>query len=107
VAGQTGTVFSLSWSPNGARIAAGSADHTIQVWDAATCRHLFTCQPLNTGQISAFAWSTDSTLIAVGSLDQTARLYDGATGKSTDSYEGFSGPVYAIAWSPDGTLLAW
>jgi serine/threonine protein kinase/WD40 repeat protein len=107
LAGHTDKVLSLAWSPDGKKIAAGSADHTVMVWDAATGRRLFICQRFNTAGVSAVAWSPDSRHIAAGSLDQTIRLFDGATGQATGSYDGFSGPVHALAWSPDGTRIAW
>jgi WD40 repeat protein len=37
--GHTGTVLSVAWSPDGKKIASGSGDKTVQVWDALTGKH--------------------------------------------------------------------
>jgi WD40 repeat protein len=36
--GHKGQIFSVSWSPDGMRVAAGSGDNAIYVWDAAGWR---------------------------------------------------------------------
>lgn len=33
--GHSGEVFSVRWSPDGERIASGSADHTVRIWNAS------------------------------------------------------------------------
>lgn len=32
--GHSDIVYAVAWSPDGARIASASADHTVQVWNA-------------------------------------------------------------------------
>ncbi len=32
--GHTNDVFSVSWSPDGRRLASGSVDNTLTIWDA-------------------------------------------------------------------------
>src|SRR5262249_20589186 len=34
--GHSSSVWSVAWSPDGKRLASGSADGTVQVWDATT-----------------------------------------------------------------------
>jgi WD40 repeat protein len=40
--GHTGPVTSVSFSPDGNRIASGSRDNTIRLWDASTGEELHT-----------------------------------------------------------------
>jgi WD40 repeat protein len=40
--GHTGPVFGVALSPDGKRIASGSDDGTVRVWDAATGKNLLT-----------------------------------------------------------------
>lgn len=45
-------------------------------------------------------------LLATASSDATARVWDPATGECLRSLTGPTGPVYGVAFSPDGRLLA-
>lgn len=51
------------------------------------------------------AWSAASNLIAVGIRDQV-RLYDGNTQQLVAVLEGKGAPLMALAWQPEGDLLA-
>lgn len=35
--GQTGTIFAVAWSPDGAQIASGGADTIVHLWHASSC----------------------------------------------------------------------
>src|SRR5436305_12899026 len=39
--GHTDYVSAVGWSPDGKRIASGSGDHTVQVWDATDGSHAY------------------------------------------------------------------
>jgi WD40 repeat protein len=34
--GHAGPVYSISFSPDGARIASAGQDHTVKIWEAST-----------------------------------------------------------------------
>ena len=69
------------WSPDAQRIASGSFDTTVQVWDANTSRHLLTYQG-HTNVIYSLAWSPDGTRIVSGSDDGTVQLWNTLLDKS-------------------------
>ena len=103
--GHSDWVFALGWSPDGKRIASGSGDRTVQVWDASDGGHLFTyCG--HSGIVNALAWSPDGRRIASGSGDSTVQLWDATDGGHLFTYRGHSDWVFALGWSPDGKRIA-
>jgi WD40 repeat protein len=56
-------VSALAWSPDSTRIASGSRDQTVQVWEAQTGHHLHTYQA-HTATVMDVAWSPDGSKIA-------------------------------------------
>ncbi len=73
-----GELRSLAWSPDGRRLASGSADGTAKVWDATVGRELLTLTG-HTGYIRSVAWSPDGTRLATGGDDGAARVWDAAS----------------------------
>ena len=67
----------MAWSPDGTRLASGSADGTAKVWDAAGGRELLTLAG-HTGFIRSVAWSPDGTRLATGGDDGAARIWEAA-----------------------------
>ncbi len=102
--GHSGFVRSVSWSPDGMRIASASDDHTAQVWDALTGANAMIYKE-HSREVMAVAWSPGGTSIASGSQDQTLRVWDAVTGKTLHSYT-FGHWVTSVAWSPNGKYLA-
>lgn len=103
--GHTKPVGTGAWSPDGQRIATGSADKTIRIWDATSFQTVLTLQG-HTDLVNQVAWSPDSTRVASSSDDGTVRIWDATTGAQIGIFQ-YTGPVYALAWSPDGSKLAY
>ena len=103
--GHTGWVRSVSWSPDGTRLATGSDDGTAKVWDAAGGRELLTLKG-HTSVVRSVSWSPDGTRLATGSADGTAKVWDAAGGRELLTLKGHTGLVWSVSWSPDGTRLA-
>jgi dipeptidyl aminopeptidase/acylaminoacyl peptidase len=103
--GHTGDVVSLSWSPDGTRLATGSRDETVKVWDAAGGREPITLKG-HTNRIMSVSWSPDGTRLATGSQDGTAKVWEVAGAREPLTLKGHTRGVFSVSWSPDGTRLA-
>lgn len=102
--GHTGRVWSVVWSPDSSRVASGSSDKTVRVWDATTGANPYTYSG-HADTIYAVAWSPDGKRIASGSNDTTVQIWD-ASGGHPSTYTGHTSWVWGVTWAPDGTRLA-
>jgi dipeptidyl aminopeptidase/acylaminoacyl peptidase len=57
-------------------------------------------------RVLAVAWSSDGRYVASGGIDQTVHIWESVSGKKRHALPQ-TGPVYVLAWSPDGEQLAW
>jgi len=101
--GHSEPVVSIDWSPDGSKLASASWDGTTRIWDANSGQSLAI---FNISNPSDVRWNPNSRQVAVASFDGFVQVWDVVTGQITDTYTN-PGRVYAIAWSPDGTQLAY
>ncbi|KAH8743408.1 WD40-repeat-containing domain protein [Diaporthe sp. PMI_573] len=73
-------------SADGQRLASGSGDNTVKVWDAATGAYMQTLEGHGLPVTSA-AFSADGQRLASGSHDKTVKVWDVATGACAQTLE--------------------
>jgi WD40 repeat protein len=74
LAGHTGFVEAVTFSPDGKRFATASDDNTAKMWDAATGQELLTLLG-HTGGVHGVAFSPDGTHLATAGGDGLVRTY--------------------------------
>ena len=100
--GHTNWVESVAFSPDGTRIATGSKDLTVKLWDAATGEETRMFRG-RTGPVTSVAFSPDGTRIASGGEDRTLRVWDSAIGPETLTITEGGSPL--LAFSPEERRL--
>ncbi|KAL8368082.1 hypothetical protein RB599_003809 [Gaeumannomyces hyphopodioides] len=103
--GHSNSVRSVTFSPDGQRLASASDDNTVKLWDTATGACLQTLKG-HRNWVWSVAFSPDGQRLASASADNTVKLWDAATGACLKTLKGHSGWVWSVAFSPDGQRLA-
>jgi eukaryotic-like serine/threonine-protein kinase len=111
-------VNGVAWSGDGSKIASASSDLTAQVWDAATGKQIHRLQG-HLGMLKTVAFSPKSDLLATGAEGDSdssgsqplndfgeVKLWDLATGREKVKLAGHPLGVLAVAFNPEGTILA-
>ncbi len=103
--GHRGGVRSISFSPDGRRLASGSSDKTIKIWDIKTGRLRRTLTG-HTDEVASISYSPDGKKLASSSHDNTIKLWNSRTGSLLYTLIGHEDWVNFVAFSPDGRILA-
>ncbi len=97
------------FSTDGTRLASGSPEQGMKLWDVEGRRVVGTWEvPRGTEwywNISV-AFSPDGSRLVSGFQDRTVRLWDVTTQMEVGTLEGHTDRVMSVSFSPDGTLLA-
>lgn len=99
-----GAVRCVAFSNDGSRIAAGTYQKNVLVWDAHTGTKLVELKG-HTSNVNSVAFSADGTRLVTGAGDSTVRVWDVRTGTTVAERKGHSGAVTSVAFSTDGMQL--
>ncbi|KAF8332041.1 WD40-repeat-containing domain protein, partial [Cantharellus anzutake] len=98
-------VNSVSFSPDGSRIASAPHDETVRIWDAVTGEELKVFQG-HTKWVNSVTFSSDGSRVASASGDKTVRIWDAVTGEELRVLRGHTDWVRSVSFSGDGSRIA-
>ncbi len=105
LSGHSASIKCIAFSRDGKRLASGSDDKSIRIWDVSGGREVLRLGR-HTAGINAVAFGADTTTLVSASKDQTIRVWDLRSGLETHCFEGHAGAVLDIAVSADGKRIA-
>lgn len=100
--GHTDLVHSVGFSPDERHLVSGSNDGTVRVWQVASGKEVL---QLTTKSITA-AFSADGKSILSASKDGIVFLFEFPSGKILKRFDVPHKRLSAVAFSPDGAILA-
>jgi WD40 repeat protein len=96
-------IRSVSFSPNGERLATGGDDGLVRVWDMRG--QLLAKLQGHQGSIRSVHFSPDSQLLASAGDDNIVRVWD-MRGQLLAKLQGHQGSIRSVSFSPNNQLLA-
>ena len=73
--GHSAKVWSLAFSPDGTRLASGSRDLTVKLWDTASGQEVLTLRGF-ASEVSGVAFSPDGSRLITTDLSGSVRLWE-------------------------------
>lgn len=103
--GHTDVIGCVAFSPDSQRLATGSYDRLIKLWDPVTGKLQTTLRGHN-GRVHAVDFAPDGKTLLSGSDDATMKLWDPAMGTETGTLiSSYSSSVYGAAFVLDGEAI--
>jgi WD40 repeat protein len=97
-------VNSIAFSADGSRIASGSVDGTVGIWNVVTGEKESELEG-HTKCVKSLAFSPDGSRIVSGSIDQTVRIWNITSGEQEALLEGHTDGVTSVAFSHKGHFI--
>jgi len=102
--GHADVVYSVAWSPDGARLATASHDKSARVWEWPSGKESKAFRDA-ADPVTRVCFAPDGKSLYTASLDHNVRRYDLNTGQVIRTFSGHNEGVLALALSPDGKNL--
>lgn len=108
VAGHTGPVNGVAFSPDGNSLATVGDDGMVGLWNAASGGQVLTLVHSSASlPVYSAAFSPSGDRLATAGFDQTAKIWDAKTGRELFTLTGHKDWVVGVAFSPaDGNIVA-
>ncbi len=101
--GHKSGALSVAWSPDVSKIASGSFDNSIIIWDAISGKEIKTLEG-HSDMVSSVAWSPNGKKIA--SASKKIKIWGVFMGDEIRTLSGHGGDVTSVAWHPNGDRIA-
>jgi len=97
VSGHSCSVNSVCWNNDGTKLASGSDDSTVKIWNPATgeCLWTLSCD----SPVLSIDWHENR--IGAGCDDGTIRVFDAQSGDRLSTVRGHNNVVSSLAFKPD------
>lgn len=100
IPGHAEAVLAVAFSADGSRLASGSGDTTVRLWDVKTQTPQM-CLKGHTNWVLCIAWAPDGRRLASGCKSGRVCVWDAETGKQVGrTMSGHSKWINALAWEP-------
>ena len=113
LSGHSDDVYSVAFSPDGSKLASGSLDNDIKIWDGTAAANTSTPIATLSGHsngVRTVAYHPSGTKIASGSDDTTIKIWDATVTANTSTpiatISAHSALIHSVAFSPNGSKIA-